>query len=316
VGLYNNTPLLVTGGAGFIGSHLVRRLVREGARVHVVVRSVSSVYPERLKELRGTIELHEASLTDETAVEVVFHLGAFTHVGKSWLRASECMESNIGGTLTIIRAAFDSGKCRRMVNVGTSEIYGDASVPFRENVAAQPVSPYAVSKYAAERLCELYSRAAGAPIVRVRPFNAYGPWQSVDRVVPEIICRALRNLPVLLTGGTQTREFNFVEDLVDGLLRASITPNMEGRLVNLGCGEEWTIGGVAEEIVRLTGSSAPLRFGTVEERPIEIRHMYADANLARETLGWEPRVSLIEGLVRTIAWYREEYEKPMSAFVL
>lgn len=314
--------VLVTGASGFIGSHLTRRLVAEGAQVHALTSTVSSVYPTRLLDLRAAITLHEASLTDRGALdqvaaavrpEYVLHLGAYTHVGKSWQRVDECIQANVQGTVNLLMALAPHGYVR-FVNTGTSEIYGDVDVPFREDGPVHPISPYSVSKQSAEQYCQLFSEARGWPIVRVRPFNAYGPAQSPDRVIPEIIARGLQGQPLRMTQGTQTREFNYVEDVVDGFLLLLTTPGIDGELFNLGCGEEVSMRELATRVLALLGNPIEAEFGALPERPTEIWRMYADSAKARERLGWAPRTSLDEGLARTIEWYRRELAAGGSSF--
>ncbi len=315
---------LVTGGTGFIGSHLVRRLVADGTEVHALTSATSSVYPVRLGDLRDRIKLHEANLTDRGAVEAlvetvapshIFHLGAYTHVGKSWHRVDECVQANLQGTVNLLQALEGSGY-HRFVNMGTSEIYGDIAAPFREESPVHPVSPYAASKYAAECFCRVFWEGRGSPIVRLRPFNAYGPAQSADRVIPEIIMRALRGERIRMTQGRQTREFNYVEDIVDGLVRAGAVPGIEGELINLGCGEDVSIREVATVLLNLLGNPVEAEFGALPERPTEIWTMRSDNSRARQLLGWEPKHSLSDGLQKTIAWYRAEFSNPVSAFLV
>lgn len=316
--------VLVTGGSGFIGSHLTRRLVLEGADVHVLTSTVSSVYPTRLTDVRGDISLHEGNLTDRTAMEglagdvrpeVIFHLGAYTHVGKSWQRIDECVQANIQGTVNLLEALAGIDY-RRFVNTGTSEIYGAIEVPFREDAKVQPVSPYAVSKYAAEMYCRLGHQSHGWPIVRLRPFNAYGPTQTPDRIIPEIILRGLRGEPLRMTTGTQTREFNYVEDLVDGFLAAATVPGVEGELINLGNGQEVSIADLARTLLEVMDDPIEPELGALPDRPVEIWRMYADPTKARELLGWDPEHDLREGLRKTVDWYRNELERhPDSPFI-
>ena len=317
-----DSRVLITGAAGFIGSHLTRRLVAEGADVHALTDEVSAVYPGRLLDLRGKITLHEGNVADRTAMEavakavrpsVVFHLAAYTHVGKSWYRVDECIQSNVQGTVNLLLALEGVGY-DRFVYTGTSEIYGGVDVPFREDANVNPISPYAVSKYAGERFCRMYQQGLEWPIVCVRPFNAYGPAQSPDRIIPETIVRALRRQELLLTSGRQTREFNYVEDLADAFVLLGTTPGIEGDLFNVGCGEEVTIRDVVTEIVDLLGNPIEPKFGALEHRPNEIWRMYCDSTKARERLGWKPTHSLREGLEKTIDWYREELSKNGSPF--
>jgi len=318
----DGTRVLITGASGFIGSHLTRRLVAEGADVHAVTSAVSSVYPIRLVDVRQHIVLHEANLTDRSAMDavvaearpaVVWHLGAFTHVGKSWHRVDECIQTNIQGTVNLLEALDGSGY-RRFVYTGTSEIYGDVAVPFREDGPVMPISPYSVSKYAGERYCRMFRQGRGWPIVMLRPFNAYGPWQTPDRVIPEIIVRALRGQPLRMTRGIQTREFNFVEDLADGFLKAGLAPDIEGEIINLGCGEEVSMRNVAETILELLGNPVAPEFGALPDRPTEIWRMYSDNAKARGLLGWGPTHSLRDGLAKTVDWYRAELAGGGSSF--
>ncbi|MGN6473300.1 MAG: NAD-dependent epimerase/dehydratase family protein [Mycobacteriales bacterium] len=314
--------VLVTGASGFIGSHLTRRLVADGAEVHALTSTVSSVYPARLLDIRDSIRLHEASLDDRGAMELVagevrpeyvFHLGAYTHVGKSWNRVDECIQVNIQGTVNLLMAVERHG-FTRFINTGTSEIYGDIEVPFREDATVHPVSPYSVSKHAAEEYCRLFADARSLPVVRVRPFNAFGPMQSPDRVIPEIISRAVQKQPLKMTQGMQTREFNYVEDLADGFVALATAPGIDGDLFNLGCGREVSMREVATTILRLMGDPITPEFGALPERPIEIYRMHADVTKTRDRVGWTSKVSLEEGLQRTIDWYREALASGSSPF--
>jgi nucleoside-diphosphate-sugar epimerase len=318
-----NARVLVTGATGFIGSHLVRRLVDEGVEVHALTSVVSSVYPVRLAPLRHRITLHGGNLCDRSAMDSVvaeakpthiFHLGGYTHVGKSWQRVDECIQTNVQGTVNLLNALEGSG-WQRFVNLGTSEIYGNVKVPFKEDAVVNPISPYSVSKYAGERFCRMFHEGRGWPIVMVRPFNAYGPAQTPDRVIPEIIGRALRGDELRMTMAGQTREFNYVVDLVEGIVSAGTVEGIDGQLFNLGCGEEISMRNLATEILNLLDNPIEPLFGALPERPTEIPRMFCDNTRAREVLGWTPRHTLQEGLQKTIAWYRAELVNPHSQFV-
>jgi UDP-glucose 4-epimerase len=314
--------VLVTGASGFIGSNVVRKLVDDGAEVHALTSTVSAVYPVRLVDLRDRITMHEGNLIDRSAMdsvvdkarpEYVLHLGAFTHVGKSWQRVDECIQANVQGTVNLLQALarYDY---RRFVYTGTSEIYGDIEVPFCEDALVNPISPYSVSKYAGERYCRMFHQGYGWPIVMLRPFNAYGPGQTPDRVIPEIIVRALRRQELKMTQGYQTREFNFVEDIAEGFVLAAVTPGVEGEVLNLGCGEELSMRHVAQTILDLMGNPIEAQFGALPERPTEIHRMYSDSTKAREALGYSPKHSLAEGLQKTIAWYTDQLNDAGSPF--
>ena len=280
------------------------------------------MYPVRLVDLRDRITLHGGNLNDSGAMdsvigrsrpEIVFHLGAYTHVGKSWDRVDECIQTNIHGTVNLLQS-LARNSYERFVYTSTSEVYGDVAVPFKEDALVDPLSPYAVSKYAGERFCRMLRRGRSWPIVVVRPFNAYGPAQSPDRVVPEIIVKALRKERLAMTEGLQTREFNYVEDLTDGFMRAATVPGIEGEVFNIGGGEEISMRDLATTILDLMGDPITAEFGALENRPTEIWSMRSDVTKARSVLGLPPARSLREGLERTISWYRQELTKSSSLF--
>ncbi len=308
--------VLVTGATGFLGSHLVHRLLREGAHVHALTSSVSSIVPVRLADVIDDVHLVEANINDQSSLEdvvagtepaLVVHLAAFTHVGKSFHRVNENIQTNIQGTVNLLNAL--GGNYERFIYVGTGEVYGDAPSPFREDGPVQPMSPYAVSKYAAERYCRMFNQAYGWPIVCLRPFNSYGPWQTPDRVIPEIILSALQKTPLLMTAGEQIREFTYVEDTVDAFLRALVRPGLEGAVINIGSAEEISMRALAVTVLELLGNPVEAQFGALPYRPNEIWRMVGDRGRSHDLLGWKPHHDLTDGLARTIDWYRSNYRR-------
>ncbi|HVA06302.1 MAG TPA: NAD-dependent epimerase/dehydratase family protein [Acidimicrobiales bacterium] len=305
--------VLVTGATGFLGSHVVTRLVAEDAEVFGVSSSVSSVAPERLDGVLDHMVLLEANLRDASSLtevvrvarpELVIHQAAFTHVGKSFTRIDENIQTNIQGTANLLLAL--DGKYERFVNIGSGDVYGDAPVPFTEDGPVRPASPYAVSKYAAERFCRMFHVAYGWPIVCLRPFNVYGPQQSPDRIIPELIISALRGRDLKMTEGKQSREFMYVDDVADLFVRALTQPGIDGEVINVSRGEEVTIREVAETVLELMGNPVRALFGALDYRPTEIWRMFGDNTKARELLDWTPATTLTDGLQRTIAWYRSQ----------
>ena len=287
-----DTRVLVTGGSGFVGSHLVRRLLADGARVAVTVRYNSVMKNERLRGCWEKIHVVEADLRNRGALvavrdfrpEVVFHLAAYNDVGGSFAQVEECFDVNAKGTANLLEHC-DAG---RFVYMSTSEVYGrQEAVPFAETMCPDPISPYAITKYAGELFCRMTQRIRGdASIVVVRPFNTYGPYQSVKAVIPELIVQCLRGEPVLTTSGEQTREFNFVDDVVDGLVRAgNCAERVEGP-VNLAAGEEVKIKDLVMLIAELTETESEIRIGALPHRPTEIWRMFATNDRARELFGW------------------------------
>jgi UDP-glucose 4-epimerase len=308
--------VLVTGASGFLGSYVVRRLVADGARVYGVSSSVSSSTPERLVGVIDSIELLEANLRDASSLadvvhtaqpELVIHQAAFTHVGKSFSRIDENIQTNIQGTVNLLLAL--DGHYERFVYIGSGDVYGDAPVPFHEDGPVRPASPYAVSKYAAERFCRMFEKAYGWPIVCLRPFNVYGPQQSADRIIPELIISALGGRDLKMTEGNQTREFIYVDDVVDVFARALTQPGIEGEVINVSRGEEVSIRQMAQTVLDLMGNPVKALFGALPYRPTEIWRMFGDNTKARELLGWTPTTSLTDGLNKTIAWYTKQ-ERP------
>ena len=305
--------VLVTGGSGFIGSHLVNRLLREGARVAVVVRYGNIIKSERLRHCWNDIRIVEADLRNRGALEevrklkpeIIFHLAAYNHVGQSFTQVEECFDVNAKGTANLLDTA--GREAEKFVYMSTSEVYGlQERVPFVETMTPRPISPYAITKYAGELYCRMHQQIRNdASIVIVRPFNVYGPYQSSKAVIPELIFKMLKNEPVATTKGRQTREFNFVSDIVDGLLRAAASRKRIEGPVNLATGCEVKIRDLVSLIARISGTKSKLAIGALPYRPTEIWRMYADSSRARKLLGWKPQVSLEQGLATTIDWFRE-----------
>ena len=302
--------VLVTGGAGFIGSHLCRRLVQEGADLYVTVKYNSVIDNVRLVGIWDRITPVEADVrnTDSLKVlqqirpEIIYHLAAYNHVGDSFFQVSEAVDSNGKGTVNLLESYSDFD---RFIYISSSEVYGyQEKVPFREDAAPCPLSPYAVGKYMGEVYTRMKWHSANRPVVMLRPFNAFGPYQSPRAIIAELIITCLRGEDMVTTEGHQTREFNFVENLVDGFLMAAACPEAVGKVMNLGCGFEVSIRDLVYKIHALTESKSKLRVGELPYRCGEIRRMFADATRAKELLGWSPKISLDEGLTVTVEWYR------------
>ena len=313
--------VLVTGGSGFIGSHLVHRLLADGAEVGITVRYGNVMKNERLRDCWNDLRVIEADLRNRGALEagfrefppeVVFHLAAYNHVGQSFVQVEECFDVNAKGTANLLDMC---GSVEKFVYTSTSEVYGhQTEVPFVETMCPEPISPYAITKYAGELYCHMKERIGGGPSVAVlRPFNTFGPYQSAKAVIPELIVNCLRGVPIQTTKGEQTREFNYVGNIVDGLVLAAMhTGKVEG-VMNLAAGEEVPIRDLVTKIAELTDTQSRIEIGALPYRPTEIWRMYADSTRARQTLGWEPRVFLEEGLKKTIDWFREYYREELSA---
>jgi nucleoside-diphosphate-sugar epimerase len=281
--------------------------------VYVTTKYDSVVDNIRLAGLWDDLHVIEADLRNpdslgqvqDLAPDLVFHLAAYNHVGDSFQHVQEAVDCNFKGTVNLLEACRSYG---RFIYVSSSEVYGyQTEVPFHEEMTPHPLSPYAVGKYAGELYCQMKCHIQRFPITILRPFNTFGPYQSPRAVVAELIIKCLLGRLIETTEGTQTRDFNFVENLVDGFILAAKTDLPSGEIVNLGSGQEVQIAELAHKIHELSGSQSELRIGTLEYRPTEIWRMVAKNSRARESLGWTPRIGLEEGLARTIAWYRDAY---------
>lgn len=315
---WQGRSVLVTGAGGFIGSHLAEELVQRGARVRAFVRYTSRNDPGLMRflspEVWRRLELVSGDLRDPQAIsqavrdcEIVFHLGALISIPYSYQHPLEVVETNVLGTLNVLLACRDHA-VQRLVHASSSEVYGTARrTPIDESHPLQGQSPYSASKIGADKLVESFYCTYGLPVVTVRPFNTYGPRQSARAVIPTIITQALK-LDVVQLGNLETRrDFTYVSDTVQGFLRAGEATSVEGRVFNLGSGEEIRIGDLAEQIVHLVGRPVQIQSDGQRLRPpgSEVLRLISDNRLARQELGWAPSVSLQEGLKRTIAWVRQ-----------
>jgi UDP-glucose 4-epimerase len=305
-----NKKVLVTGGSGFIASHLVKRLLALGASVTITTRYNSVIDNIRLKNVWDDINVIECDLRDtdslkiaELKPEIIFHLAAYNHVGESFTHVSEVFDVNAKGTANLMEAYEGYEK---FVYMSTSEVYGyQKSVPFTESMNPNPISPYSITKYAGELYARMKKRM-GKPVIVLRCFNTYGPYQSVKAIIPEIILNCLKNKPIKATKGKQTREFNYIDDIIDALILAITVPNAsKPEVINVGCNKDISIRKLIEMIARLTGSESKLNFGALQYRPIEIWNMKAANFLAKEYLNWYPKHTLAQGLTNTIEWYKK-----------
>lgn len=306
-----NKRVLVTGGGGFIASHLCRRLVEEGAKVFVMMKYNSIIDNIRLVDIWDKITPVEADLRNLDALEimssfrpqVIYHFAAYNHVGDSFKNVSEAIDVNSRGTVNLLEAYDDY---ERFIYISSSEIYGfQSKVPFSEEAKPFPTSPYSVGKYSGELYARLKWHVYKKPIVVLRPFNAFGPYQSPRAIVAELIIKCLKGEDIITTEGLQTREFNYVGNLVDGFILAAVKEKGLGQIINLGSGREISIRRLAETIHKISGSKSNLLIGKLPYRPTEIWRMVSDNRKAKKLLGWTPDVALEDGLLKTIEWYKK-----------
>ena len=311
----------VTGAEGFIGSHLVEALVRRGYRVKAMV-----LY--NMFSSKGWLDTLPADITDQVDVvfgdvrdpatvrdlvegaAVVYHLAAIGSVPYSYSAPRSFIDTNTIGTMHVLEAAR---ACRtpRVVHTSTSETYGTArTVPISESHPLQAQSPYAASKVAADKLAESYHLSFGLPVVTLRPFNTFGPRQSTRAVIPQIITQLASGSRQLMLGALDpTRDFSYVLDTAEAFITLGEAPASAviGELFNCGPGDDIAIGKLAEDIVRLMGAEADIVEDPQRLRPkdSEVMRLVCDASKLRERTGWQPRYTRDEGLLETIAWYRD-----------
>lgn len=306
---------LVTGGAGFIGSHLVEALVERGGEV-VVLDDLSTGKRANLAAVSGRIEFHDGSVSDPAAaaracagVDVVYHQAALASVPRSVDAPLESHAACATGTLVMLDAARRAG-ARRFVYAASSSCYGDQpTASKRESDLPGPLSPYAAAKLAGEMYCLAFHRSYGLETVALRYFNVFGPRQDPQgayaAVIPRFIAALLAGEPLTLYGdGGQSRDFTYVENVVRGNLLAAESPRAAGRVLNMANGRSYSLLDLIAALERLTGRSAVVR--REPPRVGDVRDSLADITLARELLGYEPSVDFAEGLRRSLEWYRDQ----------
>ncbi len=306
---------VVTGGAGFIGSMIVRTLLREGAETVHVIDNLSSGKEANLLEVAPHVCLHNVDVRNYDQIapliagaSVVFHLAAIPSVPKSILDPIPSHDTNINGTFNVLRACAE-GKAGRVVYAASSSAYGDTEVlPKVETMYPNPKSPYAVQKLLGEYYASVFSSCFGLDTVSLRFFNVYGPRQDPSSPysgVLSLFMRALieRRSPTIFGDGGQSRDFTYVEDVADLCWKASQAQDVAGKTYNAGNGGRFTLNQIWDALQKLEGVSLPPNYGP--PRAGDVRDSQADTVAAERDLGHAPRFTLEEGLRRTLAWYRE-----------
>lgn len=303
---------LVTGGAGFIGSHIVRHLLEIGHEVRVL-DNFATGHRENLLEdaelVEGDIQSYERALSAVRGCEVVYHQAALPSVPRSVQDPLTSNASNVIGTLNVLLAARDSA-VRRVVSASSSSVYGsNPELPKREDMPASPISPYAVTKLAGEGYCRSFYSVYGLETVALRYFNVFGPGQDplsqYAAVIPRFIADALTGVrPKVFGDGEQTRDFTYIDNVVQANLLAARADSVGGRVYNIAVGERISLNQFVEHLTDVSGRMVDPEY--VLERPGDVRDSLADVSLARADLGYEPRVDFREGLRRTFEFYATE----------
>lgn len=315
---WSGKKVLVTGAGGFIGSHLTERLVSLGADVKVFLRYNSrsdegniKLLPKEIKKkaqiFYGEIRELETIREAMKGIKVVFNLAALIGIPYSYEHPQEVVETNVAGTMNILIAARDEG-IEKLVQTSTSEVYGSSVyVPIDEKHPLQPQSPYSASKISSDAISLSFYYSFGLPVSIIRPFNAYGPRQSARAVIPTIIMQILARDKIVL-GSTKTkRDLTYVSDTVEGFIKIAESPAAVGEVINIGSGYEISIGELATKIIKIAGKDVKIMLDKKRIRPArsEVRRLWADNSKAAKILNWKPKVSLDEGLRRTIHYIED-----------
>lgn len=303
--------VLITGGNGFIGSHLARRLIQEGPEIILLACPKSSLW--RVNDLIPRLKIIKADITDYQSIKKavskekpkkIFHFAAHLGRERSFRESDQALEINVRGTINLLKA-LENIDYDCFLNAGSGEEYGNGPVPAKESQPVFPASSYSASKSAATLFCNMYHEAQGCPIVTLRPFMVYGESQEPNFFIPELIISALRGKDFKMSGGKQTRDFIHVSDVVEGYVKASVNPKAIGEIINLGTGIEHSLREMAEKVVVMTGNRIKIIPEAFPYRPNEIWRSRCNNTKAQKILKWHPKVGIEEGLEKTIAWYSQ-----------
>lgn len=315
--------VLVTGAGGFIGSHLTEELVRQGEEVRAFVRYNSRNEKGLLEDLPGEIqsqiEVIPGDLKDPDGVKKavrgcrkVFHLGALIAIPYSYFHPFNFVQTNVVGTAHLLDACLEEDSVERIIHTSTSEVYGTAQyVPIDEKHPLQAQSPYAASKISADKLAESYYLSFGLPVATIRPFNTFGPRQSLRAIIPTIVSQAIHDKKIRLGNANPRRDFLFVKDTIRGFIQVGKCDEALGKVANIGTGTDISIEELVKKILGLMGKQGEIE---VEDRRIrpeksEVMQLLADTSLAQKLFKWEPHYTLEEGLRETIEWYQNNLSR-------
>jgi|TARA_Y100000294_G_scaffold23710_1_gene20178 NAD dependent epimerase/dehydratase len=315
-----NKKVLVTGSDGFIGSHLVERLLEENCQVKAFIYYNSfnswgwldNVSNEKLSEIEiftGDVRDPNGVRTAVKDVDIVFHLAALIGIPFSYHSPDSYIDTNVKGTLNVLQASRDYNS-KRVIITSTSEVYGTAQyVPIDEKHPLQGQSPYSASKIGADKIAESFCRSFEMPVVIARPFNTYGPRQSARAVIPTIVTQLLNDKKGIQLGSlSPTRDLNYVSDICNGLIALAECDGAIGREINIGSGTEISINDLANQIIDIMGVDVSVISDENRVRPenSEVERLVCDSGLLRQLTRWKPEITIKEGLVKTIEWFKDE----------
>lgn len=308
-----NARVLVTGASGFIGSHVARAAVREGADVACILRPTSNAW--RLLEAEQLIKRYDADLEDAEAVHravtdfrpnVIIHLATVVNRARDLAPYSELHAANTRSTLHLIRAALDTPDLTRFVHTGTIEEYGRGPVPYQESQREEPITPYSLTKHESVRIAMYAANEHGLPVVTIRPSLTYGPLQNQRMFISAFIKAALTTKVFDMSPGDQTRDFLYVDDAARAYLLAATTDGINGEIFNMATSVETPLKDVAKRLEALFNNDIIVNYGARPCDPaIETMRCFMDISKIKKHLGWEPEIGLDEGLPQTVNWYKQ-----------
>lgn len=302
--------ILVTGGAGFIGSNLTRELIKLKYDVNLILKNSTDIW--RIKEVLNKVKVYHADLLNKKKIikivskinpNFIIHLATYSNYRKQ-TDVEEMIDVNIKGTLNLLLASKNINY-KIFMNTGSSSEYGIKEKSMKENHLLDPVSFYAATKASATYLCQVFAKNYKKPIVTLRPFSAYGPYENKNRFIPTIIKAIIENKPIKLTPENQRRDFIYVKDIVDIYIKAlSYGKKLSGQILNMGTGIEYTNDEVVQALFKVTDKKVKIEKGAYPPRLWDTSHWVADISKTKKLLNWKPNNALFEGLKKTYDWYK------------
>lgn len=314
--------VLITGGTGFIGTNLVKTL--NNATEISIIKQPNSIIPSWSRSVFKKTKIYDVDICNLERLqeiikniepEKIFHLAAYTTSGQTFIDANKSIQINIQGTANILHS-LENTDYECFVNMSTSEVYGNNATPFKEDQRPNPVSPYGISKYTTEMFCNILYKVHGYPILNLRLFNPYGEFQPPNKIISKTIISCLLKKDIQLVEGEITRDFIYIQDVVNALIKSSETKKAIGETINIGSGKEHSIKDIVTRIINSMDNPIKPLFGVIPYRKNEIMHNYADVTKTRKILNWKPKHTLNSGLKKTIEWYKDQFKKEPKSFIL
>lgn len=291
------TTVLLTGATGFLGSHMRKKL--DGDIYHVVAVS---------KETMDLLDGHAVDkVISEVRPDIVIHLGGLVDLRRDTAVAKACIDANIIGTLHVVDA-LKKNPPKLFVYASTEEVYGDAPLPYSEEMRPSPPSPYAMTKLAGEELCQMYGGYGEFPVIVLRLATMYGPGETEKRFIPSVIVKALKNEEILLNSGKKMRDYLYIDDAVDAVMACLNRPTSSGsQIINVGGGTAYTLDSVVEKIIQVCHSNSIVRYGVLPERPLEAAKWLMDIQKAKRLVDWQPKTTIEKGIGATVSHFTSRF---------